>query len=250
MHDTLDYLGHEPVHRSYHHGEMTFSIDYAWTENFILPLSHDEVVHGKGSLLASMPGDDWNKAAGVRSLLAFMWAHPGKQMLFMGGEFGQEGGVERATGRWSGTLLDQPLHSGVLHLVSDLNAHYRSTPALYWRGQPRPRASSGSMPATSPATRSGSCGSARTARRWPASPTSPASPHDDYRVGLPLDRHVAGGHQHRQRDLRRFRGRQPRRGRGRGGGVARSTRFGAAAAPAGWRRVARTGVTVPSCEAP
>jgi 1,4-alpha-glucan branching enzyme len=130
MHDTLDYLGHEPVHRSFHHGEMTFSIDYAWTENFILPLSHDEVVHGKGSLWQRMPGDDWNKAAGVRGLLAFMWAHPGKQMLFMGGEFGQT--TEWAESRsleWG--ELDQPLHSGVLHLVSDLNAYYRSAPALY-----------------------------------------------------------------------------------------------------------------------
>jgi 1,4-alpha-glucan branching enzyme len=130
MHDTLDYLGHEPVHRSHHHGEMTFSIDYAWSEHFILPLSHDEVVHGKGSLWQRMPGDDWNKAAGVRALLAFMWAHPGKQMLFMGGEFGQE--AEWAEGRsldWH--LLDQPLHAGVLQLVHDLNTFYRSAPALY-----------------------------------------------------------------------------------------------------------------------
>ncbi len=130
MHDTLSYLGHEPVHRSYHHGEMTFSIDYAWTENFILPLSHDEVVHGKGSLWQRMPGDDWNKAAGVRSLLAYMWAHPGKQMLFMGGEFGQASEwAESRSLEWH--ELDQPLHSGILHLVSDLNAYYREAPALY-----------------------------------------------------------------------------------------------------------------------
>jgi 1,4-alpha-glucan branching enzyme len=130
MHDTLSYLGNDPVHRSYHHGEMTFAIDYAWTENFVLPLSHDEVVHGKGSLWQRMPGDDWNKAAGVRSLLAFMWSHPGKQMLFMGGEFAQ-------TGEWAESRslswdeLDQPLHAGVQRLVRDLNAAYRATPALY-----------------------------------------------------------------------------------------------------------------------
>ncbi|MCW2747627.1 MAG: 1,4-alpha-glucan branching enzyme, partial [Nocardioidaceae bacterium] len=130
MHDTLDYLAHEQVHRSYHHGEMTFAMVYAYTENFVLPLSHDEVVHGKGSLWDRMPGDAWNKAAGMRSLLAFMWAHPGKQLLFMGGEFGQE--QEWAESRsldWH--LLDDPLHSGTLHLLADLNHFYKSSPALY-----------------------------------------------------------------------------------------------------------------------
>ncbi|MDX6275997.1 MAG: 1,4-alpha-glucan branching enzyme, partial [Nocardioidaceae bacterium] len=107
-----------------------FSIDYAWSEHFILPLSHDEVVHGKGSLWQRMPGDAWNKAAGVRALLAFMWAHPGKQMLFMGGEFGQESEwAESRSLDWH--QLDDPLHVGVLGLVSDLNALYRSAPALY-----------------------------------------------------------------------------------------------------------------------
>ncbi len=130
MHDTLSYLSHDPVHRSYHHGEMTFAIDYAWTENFVLPLSHDEVVHGKGSLWGRMPGDAWNKAAGVRALLAFMWAHPGKQMLFMGGEFGQEGEWAEARGLDWDELRD-PLHAGVLELVADLNQTYRATPALH-----------------------------------------------------------------------------------------------------------------------
>jgi 1,4-alpha-glucan branching enzyme len=130
MHDTLSYLAHNPVHRTYHHNEITFSLVYAWSENFVLPLSHDEVVHGKGSLWARMPGDDWNKAAGVRALLAFMWAHPGKQMLFMGGEFGQ-------VGEWSESrsldwhLLDEPLHAGIKALVADLNAAYRANPAFY-----------------------------------------------------------------------------------------------------------------------
>ncbi|QUQ71302.1 1,4-alpha-glucan branching protein GlgB [Kutzneria sp. CA-103260] len=130
MHDTLRYLSHDPVHRSYHHNEMTFSLMYAWSENFVLPLSHDEVVHGKGSLWGRMPGDNWNKAAGLRSLLAFMWAHPGKQLLFMGGEFGQiDEWSEKRSLDWP--LLDEPLHAGVKRLVGDLNAAYRESPALY-----------------------------------------------------------------------------------------------------------------------
>jgi 1,4-alpha-glucan branching enzyme len=130
MHDTLRYLSHEPIHRAYHHNEMTFSLVYAWSENFVLPLSHDEVVHGKGSLWGRMPGDAWNKAAGLRSLLAFMWAHPGKQLLFMGGEFGQEGEwSEQRSLDWH--LLEEPLHRGVQDLLRALNSVYRSSAALY-----------------------------------------------------------------------------------------------------------------------
>ena len=88
MHDTLGYIAHEPVHRQYHHNELTFSMMYAYTENFVLPISHDEVVHGKGSLLNKIPGDRWQQLATLRALYAYMWAHPGKQLLFMGGEFG------------------------------------------------------------------------------------------------------------------------------------------------------------------
>ena len=95
MHDTLGYISHEPVHRQYHHNEMTFSMMYAYTENFVLPISHDEVVHGKGSLLHKIPGDRWQQMATLRALYAYMWAHPGKQLLFMGQEFGQGGGVGR-----------------------------------------------------------------------------------------------------------------------------------------------------------
>ena len=95
MHDTLGYISHEPVHRQYHHNELTFSMMYAYTENFVLPLSHDEVVHGKGSLLHKIPGDRWQQMATLRALYAYMWAHPGKQLLFMGQEFGQGGGVGR-----------------------------------------------------------------------------------------------------------------------------------------------------------
>ena len=130
MHDTLTYLGHEPVFRGYHHQQATFSMMYAYSENFVLPLSHDEVVHGKGSLLSRMPGDRWQQLANLRALLAYMWCHPGKQLLFMGGEFGQESewSAERTLDWW---LLDDPAHAGLRRLVTDLNRVYRSCPALW-----------------------------------------------------------------------------------------------------------------------
>lgn len=132
MHDSLDYMEHEPVHRAYHHGEMTFSLVYAYSENFVLPLSHDEVVHGKGSLLRKMPGDRWQQLANLRAYLAFMWAHPGKQLLFMGGEIGQESewAESRELDWW---LLDHPEHRGVADLVRDLNAAYVGSPAVWQR---------------------------------------------------------------------------------------------------------------------
>jgi 1,4-alpha-glucan branching enzyme len=132
MHDTLDYVGRDPVHRSYHHNHMTFSLMYAWSENFVLPLSHDEVVHGKGSLWRRMPGDDWNKAAGLRSLLAYTWAHPGKQLVFMGAELGQPAEWSEA-GVLDWGQLDDPLHRGVYELVGDLNRTYREHRALFSR---------------------------------------------------------------------------------------------------------------------
>jgi 1,4-alpha-glucan branching enzyme len=132
MHDTLAYLKHEPVFRHYHHGEITFSLVYAFSENYLLPLSHDEVVHEKGSLLGKMPGDTWQRFANLRTLLAYMWAHPGKQLLFMGGEFGQgaEWAEQRSLDWW---LLDDDFHSGTQRLVRDLNAAYKRTPALWTR---------------------------------------------------------------------------------------------------------------------
>jgi 1,4-alpha-glucan branching enzyme len=130
MHDTLAYLSHDPVHRQYHHNDMTFSMMYAYSENFMLPLSHDEVVHGKGSLLNKIPGDRWQQTATLRALYAYMWAHPGKQLLFMGQEFGQgaEWSEARSLDWW---LLDGPEHRGLLRLVSDLNAVYQDTDALW-----------------------------------------------------------------------------------------------------------------------
>ncbi|MFE3445193.1 1,4-alpha-glucan branching protein GlgB [Nocardia sp. NPDC059180] len=130
MHDTLGYLRRDPIHRSWHHNEITFSLMYAWSENYVLPISHDEVVHGKGTLWTRMPGDDYAKASGVRALLAYMWAHPGKQLLFMGQEFGQfrEWSHDRGLD-WH--ELDNPLHRGVLAVVRDLNTVYRAHPALW-----------------------------------------------------------------------------------------------------------------------
>ncbi|WP_067169306.1 1,4-alpha-glucan branching protein GlgB [Microtetraspora niveoalba] len=130
MHDTLAYLAHEPIFRQYHHHQMTFSLMYAFSENFVLPLSHDEVVHLKGSLLGKMPGDEWQRFANLRALYGFMWAHPGKQLLFMGGEFGQgsEWSESKGLDWW---VLDFDFHQGVRRLVRDLNRIYRDTPALY-----------------------------------------------------------------------------------------------------------------------
>jgi 1,4-alpha-glucan branching enzyme len=131
MHDTLSYLSRDPVFRSYHHNQMTFSMMYAYSENFILPLSHDEVVHGKAALLRKMPGDQWRQFAGLRSLLAYMWAHPGKQLLFMGSEFGQPTEWSEVDGLlWR--LLGEAPHAGVQRLVADLNRVYGERPAL-WR---------------------------------------------------------------------------------------------------------------------
>ena len=130
MHDTLAYFSKDPVHRKYHANQLTFGIWYAFHENFVLPLSHDEVVHGKGSLLDKMPGDVWQKFANLRLLYGFMWAHPGKKLLFMGGEFGQWSEWRHDSAlEWS--LLDGELHKGVMRWIKDLNEGLRSTSALY-----------------------------------------------------------------------------------------------------------------------
>ena len=137
MHDTLDYTSRDPVHRSFHHHEMTFSMLYAFSENFVLPISHDEVVHGKGTLWRRMPGNDHVKAAGLRCLLAYQWAHPGKQLLFMGQEFGQRAEWSEERGVDWFQLGEQGFSAGILRFVTDLNAAYRSRPAL-WSQDSRP----------------------------------------------------------------------------------------------------------------
>ena len=130
MHDTLQYLSQEPIHRVYHHNEITFSILYAWSENFMLPLSHDEVVHGKGQLVNKFPGDRWQKLATLRALYGFMWAHPGKKLLFMGSEFAQNDEWNESAGlQWY--LTEYAEHQGVQKTVAELNSVYRSTPALW-----------------------------------------------------------------------------------------------------------------------
>jgi 1,4-alpha-glucan branching enzyme len=132
MHDTLRYIEKEPIHRPYHHDDFTFGLIYAFSEKFILPLSHDEVVHGKGSLIGKMPGDRWQKFANFRAYLGFMWSHPGKKLMFMGGEIAQER-------EWNHDreldwfLLDDPAHAGIQRLMRDLNRLYRAEPALHAR---------------------------------------------------------------------------------------------------------------------
>jgi 1,4-alpha-glucan branching enzyme len=130
MHDTLEYISKDPVYRRFHHHQLTFSLMYAFSENFILPISHDEVVHGKGSLYGKMPGDTWRRLANLRAYLAFMWAHPGKQLLFMGCELAQEAewSHERSID-WE--ALADPGHAGVQRLVRDLNGVARQRSALW-----------------------------------------------------------------------------------------------------------------------
>jgi 1,4-alpha-glucan branching enzyme len=183
MHDTLAYLAKDPVHRQYHHNQMTFSTWYAWSENYVLPISHDEVVHGKGSLVGKMPGDTWRQLATVRGLLAFMWAHPGKQLLFMGceladpREWSEQHGVD-----WG--LLADPARAGVQRLVRDLNAAYRACPALWTRDvQPGGFAwivgddAGGNVFAFQRIGRDGSV--------LVCVVNFSAAPHDGYRIGLP-----------------------------------------------------------------
>ena len=132
MHDSLGYLGRDPIHRQHHHSDLTFSMVYAYAENYVLPLSHDEVVHGKGSLLRKVPGDDWQQRATLRAYLAYMWAHPGKQLLFMGAELAQQREwAENAEVDWH--LLEDAGHRGVQQLVTDLNTIYRGAPPLWAR---------------------------------------------------------------------------------------------------------------------
>lgn len=130
MHDTLDYISKDPIHRRFHHGNILFGLHYAFFENFVLPLSHDEVVHGKRSILGRMPGDDWQRFANIRAYYAFMFGHPGKKLMFMGCEFAQDTEwTHDHSLPWH--LLEQPAHAGVQRLVRDLNRLYRTTPALH-----------------------------------------------------------------------------------------------------------------------
>ena len=167
MHDTLGYVENDPVHRVYHHQQMTFSMAYAYSEKYVLPISHDEVVHGKGSLLRKMPGDRWQQLANLRAYLAYMWAHPGKQLLFMGTEFGQESewAESRELDWW---LLDHPEHLGVQQLVVDLNRIYRASRRRCTPPTTTRPGSSGSTAATPGATSSRSYAAHPAPRTWSA----------------------------------------------------------------------------------
>jgi 1,4-alpha-glucan branching enzyme len=205
MHDTLDYLSRDPVYRSFHHNEMTFSMMYAYSEHFVLPMSHDEVVHGKGSLLGRMPGDDWRRYAGLRSLLAYMWAHPGKQLIFMGSEFGQPSEWSEQYGLdWS--LLGREYNAGVLRLVDDLNRAYVEYPAM-WRLDQEPAGfewidandsagnvlsflrfagpGDGAAAASGDASSDGLPAGAATLGTVACIANFSGSPHETYRIGLP-----------------------------------------------------------------
>ena len=191
MHDSLTYAAKDPVHRGYHHHQLTFSMVYAFSENYVLPISHDEVVHGKGSLLRKMPGDRWQQLANVRAFLSWQWAHPGKQLLFMGQEFAQDNEwAEQRELDWS--LLEDPGHRGVSRLVTDLNSVYLDTAAL-WSQDTSPEGFQ---------WLSADDASRNTVAflRWAADPSSgsgrgtplvcvanfAAVPHEGYRLGLPF----------------------------------------------------------------
>jgi 1,4-alpha-glucan branching enzyme len=183
MHDSLDYISRDPVHRSYHHTQLTFSLVYAYSENYVLPISHDEVVHGKGSLLRKMPGDRWQQLAGVRAFLGYQWAHPGKQLLFMGQEFAQDNEwAEQRELDWH--LLANRDHEGVRRLVADLNQVYADSPAL-WQQDSEPAGFQWIEANDAPSNviafvRWGSDGSPMVC----IINFSPV-PHENYRIGLP-----------------------------------------------------------------
>ena len=213
MHDTLAYFQKDPIYRQFHHHTLTFSLMYAFSENFILPLSHDEVVHGKGSLLAKMPGDRWQQLANLRALYAYMWAHPGKKLLFMGGELAQPTEWnDRESLPWH--LLEYGEHSGVQALVRELNRVYRSRAGALGGRLRLGRASAGSSRTTRRRTSSSSRASPRDARavaRLRDEPLAGAAARlpDRPARGRPLAR----GAEHRLGVLRRLGRRQPRRRR-------------------------------------
>jgi 1,4-alpha-glucan branching enzyme len=182
-HDTLGAFGRDPIHRRFHQEDLTFGLVYAWSERYVLPLSHDEVVHGKGSLLTKMPGDEWQRAANLRALLGWMWGHPGKQLLFMGGELAQdrEWSHDRSLD-WH--LLDRPLHRGVHDLVADLNRVQRDEPAL-WGDDFTPAGFQ--WVAADDVSRSVLCFVRRAAGARPVLCLAALTPgvHDHYRVGVP-----------------------------------------------------------------
>ena len=239
MHDTLGYFANDPVYRQYHHHELTFSMIYAFTENFILPLSHDEVVHGKGSLLNKMPGDRWQQHANLRSLYAYMWAHPGKKLLFMGGELAQEREWNHDDSLdWH--LLERPEHAGVAARSCATSTASTARSRRCTRSTSSRAASAGSTRTTSRATSTASCASRADGARAVACVCnlSPV-PRERYRVGAAARRPLARGDQHRLGALRRLERRQLRRRRGGAQPVAGPAVLRRAHAAAARRRLAR-----------
>ena len=243
MHDTLDYIRHEPIHRQYHHHEMTFSMVYAYSENFVLPISHDEVVHGKGSLLNKMPGDRWQQLATLRALYAYMWAHPGQAAAVHGLASSARAASGARAGRWTGGCWTPPTTPACARLVGDLNRAYRDTRAL-WSQDTEPDGFRW-------IDANDAAGNVFSFLRWGDDGSVlacvvnfSAMPHENYRLGLPLAGRWAGGAQHRRRGLRRLRRRQP------GSGHRRRTPAGTASRvrpPSGCRRWAPSGcATCPS----
>ena len=159
MHDTLRYMEHDPVHRSWHHNDMTFGLLYAFAENFVLPLSHDEVVYGKRSLIGKMPGDNWQRFANLRAYFGFMWGHPGKKLLFMGGEIAQEHEWSH-DGELDWAALGDPLRLGVQRLVRDLNRLYAQRAGAASARRASPPASAGWSATTGRTRCSPSCATA------------------------------------------------------------------------------------------
>ena len=225
MHDTLAYMAQDPVHRKWHHDRLTFGLLYAFSENFVLPLSHDEVVHGKASLINKMPGDDWQKFANLRAYYGFMWAHPGKKLLFMGQEFAQRR-------EWNEDcsldfhLLEFPPHKGIQLLVRDLNRLHQTQPALHARDcEPEGFRWIVVDDREQSVVAFVRYGDAKDPPVVMVANFTPV-PRHGYRIGLPKARMVAGNSQYRCRGLRRFRPGQSRRGRGRRYFFAWTARFG------------------------
>ena len=246
MNDTLEYISRDPIHRSYHHHEITFSMLYAFSENFVLPISHDEVVHGKGTLWGRMPGNDHVKAAGLRGLLAYQWAHPGKQLLFMGQEFGQRAEWSEERGVDWYQLDENSFSTGIQRFVHDMNGIYRSQAGAVVAGhQPGGllvdrRQRLGQQRAELPALRRRrlDAGVRVQLLRLRAHPL-PAGPA--------ARGHLAGGAQHRRDDLQRVGHRQLRRGGGHRRAVARPPRIGGDGAAAAGGAVVRAGVAEARC---
>ena len=187
MNDTLRYLSEDPVNRRWHHGELTFSLVYAFSENYVLPLSHDEVVHGKGALVSKMPGDHWQQMAGLRSLFAYQWSHPGKQLIFMGQEFAQEQEWNESYSLdwW---LYDRPDHAGMAALVARLNELYRSHSALWndtYTGFEWIDASDGDHNLISYIRKSEATSGHRVQDELVCVVNFAGNPHEGYRIGLP-----------------------------------------------------------------